>query len=137
MQKHFPIKLLKYSLFIYILLLNTVLPQTGRANYQILGISVEGNKSADATTIIANSGLKVNDEIEIPGDQTINAIKRLWALNIFSDVAIEVAKQIDNGVFLVIKVKEFYRLADKVFINGNDEISEDDINAKINFVKGI
>lgn len=136
MQKHFPIKLLKYSLFIYILLLNTVLPQTGRANYQILGISVEGNKSADATTIIANSGLKVNDEIEIPGDQTINAIKRLWALNIFSDVAIEVAKQIDNGVFLVIKVKEFYRLADKVFINGNDEISEDDINAKINFVKG-
>lgn len=136
MQKHFPIKLLKYSLFIYILLLNTVLPQTGRANYQILGISVEGNKSADATTIIANSGLKVNDEIEIPGDQTINAIKRLWALNIFSDVAIEVAKQIDNGVFLVIKVKEFSRLADKVFINGNDEISEDDINAKINFVKG-
>lgn len=136
MQKHFPIKLLKYSLFIYLLLLNNVLPQTGRANYQILGVSVEGNKSADATTIIANSGLKVNDEIEIPGDQTINAIKRLWALNIFSDVAIEVAKQIDNGVFLVIKVKEFYRLADKVFINGNDEISEDDINAKINFVKG-
>ncbi len=136
MQKHFPIKLLKYSLFIYILLLNNVLPQTGRANYQILGVSVEGNKSADATTIIANSGLRVNDEIEIPGDQTINAIKRLWALNIFSDVAVEIAKQIDNGVFLVIKVKEFNRLADQVFIQGNDEISDDDINAKINFVKG-
>ncbi|MFH0734758.1 MAG: outer membrane protein assembly factor BamA [bacterium] len=136
MLKHFPIKLLKYSLFIYLLLLTNVLPQTGRANYQILGISVEGNRSADAATIIANSGLKVNDEIEIPGDATIDAIKRLWALNIFSDVSIEIAKQIESGVFLTIKVKEFYRLADKVFIVGNDEIDEDDINAKINFVKG-
>ena len=66
-----------------------------RENYKILGISVEGNKTADANTIIANSGLKVGDEIEIPGDQTLNAIKRLWKLGLFtSDVQIVIDKKI-------------------------------------------
>lgn len=135
MQKPISCKLLKYSLFLFFLFSAIIFSQT-REHFQILGISVEGNKTTDATIVIANSGLKVNDEIDVPGDETINAIKRLWNLNIFSDVAIEVAKQIDNGVFLVIKVKEFPRLADKVYLKGNDEIDEDDINAKINFVKG-
>jgi outer membrane protein insertion porin family len=135
MQKPISCKLLKYSLFLFFLFSAVIFSQT-REHFQILGISVEGNKTTDATIVIANSGLKVNDEIDVPGDETINSIKRLWNLNIFSDVAIEVAKQIDNGVFLVIKVKEFPRLADKVYLKGNDEIDEDDINAKINFVKG-
>ena len=55
-------------------------------SYKILGISVEGNSSAEPSVIIASSGLKVNDEIQIPSDATINAIKRILALNIFSDV---------------------------------------------------
>lgn len=135
MQKPISCKLLKHSLFLFFLFSAVIFSQT-REHFQILGISVEGNKTTDATIVIANSGLKVNDEIDVPGDETINSIKRLWNLNIFSDVAIEVAKQIDNGVFLVIKVKEFPRLADKVYLKGNDEIDEDDINAKINFVKG-
>lgn len=64
-----------------------LLPQTQNSS-TILGLSVEGNKSAEASTIIANSGLKIGDEVTIPGDKTINAIKQLWALNIFSDVQI-------------------------------------------------
>ncbi|MDP3684602.1 MAG: hypothetical protein Q8S01_11800, partial [Ignavibacteria bacterium] len=60
--------------------------QTAPKTFKILGISVEGNTSADARTIVANSGLKIGDEIQIPGDQTIGAIKQLWSLNIFSTV---------------------------------------------------
>ncbi|MCW8960061.1 MAG: hypothetical protein OQK29_00775, partial [Ignavibacteriaceae bacterium] len=63
-------------------------PQGTQKSYKILGISVEGNKSADAATIIANSGLKVGGEIQIPGDQTLNAIIQLCALNIFSYIQI-------------------------------------------------
>jgi len=66
----------------------TSFPQGTQKSYKILGISVEGNKSADAATIIANSGLKVGSEIQVPGDQTLSAIKQLWTLNIFSDVQI-------------------------------------------------
>ena len=52
--------------------------QTVTKSYKILGISVVGNKSADAAIIIANSGLKIADEIQIPGDKTLNAIKQLF-----------------------------------------------------------
>lgn len=122
-------------LFALLFAQSNLISQTARTSYKILGISVEGNKSADARTIIANSGLKVGDEIQVPGDQTLNAIKKLWALNIFSDVQIMIDKQISDGVFLLIKVDEYPRV-EKVIVNGNDEISSSDIEEKINFRTG-
>ena len=59
-----------------------------RKVYKILGISVEGNVLSDANTILFNSGLKVGQDIEIPGEQTVNAIKNLWNLGIFNDIQI-------------------------------------------------
>ncbi len=135
MQISTPSTLLKFSLIFLILLSAEVTPQFNRANYQILGITVEGNKSADASTIIANSGLKIGNEIQVPGDATMNAINRLWSLNIFADVEIEIEKKIDNGVFLLIRVKEYPRI-EKVVIEGEDEIDEDDILEVVNFVRG-
>jgi len=103
--------------------------------YKILGISVSGNKSADPATIILNSGLNIGDEIQIPGDQTLNAIRQLWSLNIFSDVQIVIDKKITEGVFLLIKVQEYPRL-ERVVIKGNDAIGTDDIEQKITFLRG-
>ena len=103
--------------------------------YKILGISVEGNKSADASTIISSSGLKIGDEVQIPGDQTLNAIRQLWSLNIFSDVQIINERQVADGIFLLIKVEEYPRL-EKVVVEGNDEIDTDDIMEKVNFLRG-
>ncbi len=123
-------------LFVVLLIFNSLTyAQFERVNYKILGISVEGNKTADAGTIIANSGLKEGGELELPGDATNNAIKRLWGLGIFDDVQIFIDKKIDNGVFLLIKVKEFQRM-EKVIFRGNDEIDDDDINKEISFMSG-
>lgn len=128
--------LLKYSLLILVFLSADLLSQTERANYRILGIRVDGNVTADANTIIANSGLKINDEIEVPGDATINAIKRLWALNIFTaDIEIVIEQQVQDGVFLLIKLQEHPRIEDFA-ISGNDEIDDDDIEEKILFRRG-
>jgi outer membrane protein insertion porin family len=110
-------------------------PQGTQKSYKILGISVEGNKSTDATTIIANSGLKVGSEIQVPGDQTLNAIRQLWTLNIFSDIQILIDREIAEGVFLLIKVDEYPRL-ERVVIEGNDEIDTDDIEKKVTFLRG-
>ncbi len=110
-------------------------PQGTQKSYKILGISVEGNKSTDATTIIANSGLKVGSEIQVPGDQTLNAIRQLWTLNIFSDIQILIDREIDEGIFLLIKVEEYPRL-ERVVIEGNDEIDTDDIEKQITFLRG-
>jgi len=109
--------------------------QETQKNYKILGISVEGNKSADAATIIANSGLRVGNEIQIPGDQTLNAIRQLWSLNIFSDVQIIKEQEVNDGVFLLIKVVEYPRL-ERVVIEGNDEIDVEDIEKTITFLRG-
>lgn len=110
-------------------------PQINRANYNILGISVEGNITADAKTIIANSGLNEGKEIEIPGDATNNAIKRLWKLGIFEDIQIVIDKKVSDGVFLLIKVKELSRL-EKTILRGNDELDDDDIEKEISFISG-
>ncbi|NOX67537.1 MAG: outer membrane protein assembly factor BamA [Chlorobi bacterium] len=101
-----------------------------------MGITVEGNTTADVSTIIANSGLKVGDEIEIPGDQTLNAIRRLWKLGLFtSDIQIEIEKKVGDGVFLVIKVNEYPRI-EKYIFRGNDELDDEDLDKVVTFVSG-
>lgn len=107
--------------------------------YVILGVSVEGNQSGDAQTIIAQSGLSKGQKITLPSDELRRAMARLWQQNIFSDVSIDVAKiasQADGteGLFLVIKVKELPRL-DTIFYEGNEELSRADIEKSIRFYK--
>ena len=130
-----PMRLLKYFIILFILVSATAIFSQQRTTYKILGLAVDGNKSSDANTIIVSTGLKIGDEIQVPGDKTINAIKNLWALNIFSDVQIVIDKQLNDGVFLLIKVKEYPRL-ERVVIEGNDEIDTDDIEKKITFLRG-
>lgn len=127
----------QYSFFLTIIFLISIslFAQAQKESYKILGISVVGNKSADATTVIANTGLRINDELVIPSDQLNNAIKRLWNLGIFEDVQILIDKKIDTGVFLLIKVAEYPRLEKFVF-EGYDELSEDKLNKLVTIVRG-
>ncbi|MEK7819466.1 MAG: outer membrane protein assembly factor BamA [Bacteroidota bacterium] len=103
--------------------------------FKILGISVEGNSTAEPAAIILNSGLKVGSEISIPSEDTRNAMNRLWGLRIFSDIQILVERTVGDGIYLLIKVVEHPRL-DKVEIEGEDEVSENDLTKKITILKG-
>jgi len=134
-MKRFSRKLTNLIIVVSILISAKSFAQNKQVVYNVLGIRVEGSTSADPSTIIANSGLRVGDEIKVPGDKTINAIKRLWSLNIFSDIRLIAEKKIGNGIFLLIKVKEYPRI-EKAEVEGNDEISTDDIREKISFVRG-
>jgi len=115
---------------------NTVRPQGTKPEvYKILGISVEGNKTTEAGAIIANSGLRVGDEITVPGGQTGAAITRLWALKIFSDVQILIENRVADGVYLLIRVKEHPRF-ERVEFSGNSEKDDGDLQKKISLVRG-
>ena len=103
--------------------------------FKILGISVEGQRSGDPSAIIANTGLKVGGEITIPSEQTKLAIQRLHNLRIFDDVQIFIENKVQDGVYLLIKVKENPRL-ERIDVTGNDELDQDEILKKINLVKG-
>ena len=97
-------------------------------------ITIEGNLSADASSIRLNSGLSAG--MNITGDDIQQAIKNLWALRIFEDIQIYVTNQSIDGIDLLIKVKEYPRL-DNVIITGIDELSEDDIKDEINSYRGM
>jgi outer membrane protein insertion porin family len=103
--------------------------------YKILGLSVEGAVFADPAAIIANTGLRVGEQITLPGDQAAQAVRKLWSLKIFDDVRIGIDRKAADGVFLVISVKEYPRF-ERVEIKGNDELSESDILKKVNLIRG-
>ncbi|RMH64167.1 MAG: outer membrane protein assembly factor BamA [Calditrichaeota bacterium] len=100
----------------------------------INAITVEGNKTADASTIRLNSGLVVGESIT--GDDIQKAVKNLWSLNIFEDIQVYIVNQSAAGIDLLIKVKEYPRL-NKVFISGADELGEDDIREALNTYRGM
>ena len=102
--------------------------------YKILGISVEGQRSGEPSAIIANTGLKIDGEITIPSEQTKLAIQRLYNLRIFDDVQIFIENRVQDGIYLLIKVKENPRL-ERIDVTGNDEMDQDDILKKIDLSK--
>lgn len=103
--------------------------------YKVLGLSVEGNVTSDASAVILTSGIRTGDELVVPGDATQKAISKLWALRLFSDVQILIDREVGDGVFLKIKVKEYPRL-ERITINGNDEFSTEDVEGKVGLIKG-
>ena len=56
--------------------------------YIIADLNISGIKYLDKTVLVQLSGLKVGDEVEVPGEAITNAIKKLWKQGLFSDVQI-------------------------------------------------
>jgi len=103
--------------------------------WKILGISVEGTMTADPSTIAFTSGLRVGDEIVVPGDATQRAISKLWNLRLFSDIQLLIDRQIGDGIYLKIKVEEYPRL-ENIVITGNRKFKDDDIRNKVGLIRG-
>ncbi len=103
--------------------------------FRILGITVEGNRTSDASAIIANSGLRTGDEVTIPGDRFPQAIRQLHALRIFRNIAIEIESRTTDGIYLVIKVEEHPRLERIEFV-GNAKVKERDLRNAVSISRG-
>ncbi|MCX6640105.1 MAG: outer membrane protein assembly factor BamA [bacterium] len=100
---------------------------------RLLGLSVEGNKTADEGLIRANSGLIVGSEIT--GDDIQLAIKQIWKLGLFSDVQVILEKEVPDGAFFKIIVAEYPRL-DKIEVSGNKKLKKDEIETAVDFLPG-
>ncbi len=101
---------------------------------KIASIAVEGNRTAEASSIRLNSGLITGSEIAREDLQ--KAVKNLWSLGLFSDVKIFVTGQSADGIDILIRVIEYPRLQ-TLEITGNDEIDSDDIDKEILTYKGM
>jgi outer membrane protein insertion porin family len=104
--------------------------------YILAPIRVEGVQFLDPNAIIAITGLKEGDKINIPGDQISNAIKRIWDQGLIGDVEVVVDKIEGNQIFLVFILKERPRLSNYIFNKGVKKGEKEDLLEKIDHTRG-
>ncbi|SFN27439.1 Beta-barrel assembly machine subunit BamA [Salegentibacter flavus] len=93
------------------------LPISDGEKYILGEIKVTGNVSYNEQTVIAYTGLKKGEEIYIPGDKLSNVLKKLWKLDLFSDINFYLTN-VENGVAdLELEIQEVPKLS-KVRIQG-------------------
>ncbi len=112
-------------------------PQTVSGNdnqYEIGGITVIGTELLDQGALIQLCGLKVGDKISIPGEETGDAIKKLWKQKLFSEIEISAVKIQEKNVFLEIKIKEQPRMS-RFSFEGVKKSEADNLREKINLYK--
>ncbi len=102
--------------------------------YIIKEIKVEGVDHLDHNTLIALSGLKIGDQIEIPGDNLTDAIKKIWNENIIGDIQLYIDKVEGDQISLVFVLVEKPRLG-KVFLRGIKKKEEKDIKSGLRLAR--
>ncbi|MFN0048755.1 MAG: outer membrane protein assembly factor [Cytophagales bacterium] len=103
--------------------------------YKIGGISVSGTQYLDPNAIIAITGLKVGDEVQVPGEQITAAINKLWDQGILGDIQFRVLKVEGDQIFFDVYLKERARLSKFAFF-GIKKTEQDELKEKIKLNKG-
>ena len=103
--------------------------------YEIGGITVEGADNLDVRMVQLIAGLKVGDQILVPGDKISTAIDKLWKQGMFEDVQITAPRIQNNLIFLNIKLSQRPRLS-KFQFKGIKKSDVDKIREEIKLVVG-
>lgn len=103
--------------------------------YTIANIKVEGAQNLNAGTLVSLSKLEVGEQIQIPGDQITDAVKKLWEQNMFSDVQILYEKIEGDKIHLIIKLQEQPRLSEVEF-SGSRKTEADELREKLPLKRG-
>ncbi|HNR43054.1 MAG TPA: outer membrane protein assembly factor BamA [Bacteroidales bacterium] len=103
--------------------------------YIIGGVSVSGVRFLDANALIGLSGLRIGQEVSVPGDELTSAVRKLWDQGLFSDVRITILRQVADTVYLDISLQERPRIS-SIRYNGLKNSEAQDITGKINLPVG-
>jgi outer membrane protein insertion porin family len=112
-----------------------IIDYTNPFDYIIGGVSVSGVRFLDTNALIGISGLRIGQEIAVPGEAITTAVKKLWQQGLFSDVRINITKTVADTVFLDILLQERPRIS-SVKYNGLKNSEIQDLAAKINMPVG-
>jgi outer membrane protein insertion porin family len=111
------------------------LPIGEEAKLYTLGtISVTGSQTYNENTVIAFTGLKVGEEIYVPGERISAVVKKLWELKLFSDIRVFVADIRGSVVDIEINITEVPTV-DDITINGLKKNKVKDIKEELKFAK--
>ena len=104
-------------------------------SYELGGISVKGLKKFEDETVIVFTGLKVGQQIKLPGDKLTSAIKKLYETKQFSNVEVYIAKIDGNTAYLEFEVQELPQL-NNVTIQGVKKNKAKDLQADAELKRG-
>ncbi|HUX94355.1 MAG TPA: outer membrane protein assembly factor BamA [Bacteroidales bacterium] len=104
-------------------------------DFVIGGVTVTGVRFLDPNALIGISGLRLGQEITIPGDELKLAVQKLWQQGLFSDVRISISRTSLDTVFLDITLQERPRIS-SVKYNGLKKSESQDLVEKINLPVG-
>ncbi|MGB8376612.1 MAG: outer membrane protein assembly factor BamA [Salegentibacter sp.] len=122
-------KILTLVAFCFIFSISTQaqdLPLAGGTKYTIGDITVTGTTTYNEQTVIAYTGLKKGEEIYIPGQRLSKIIKKLWDLDLFSDINFYITNVEGNVADLELEIKEVPQLAN-VRIQGVKKQKKDEL----------
>lgn len=105
------------------------------AEYRIAGLTVLGADFTDVQAVKLFTGLRVGDDVTIPGDRISEAVRNLWNQRLFSDVSVELAEKRGDDVYLVIRVVEMPRLTQYAF-SGVKRGEQETLRGKLDLVRG-
>jgi len=88
------------------------LPLGQGKKYTIGKIEVTGMVSYNEQTVVAFTGLKPGEEIFIPGDRLSKVLKKLWDLNLFSDINFYITNVEGDVADLELEIVEVPELAE-------------------------
>ncbi|UJH90884.1 outer membrane protein assembly factor BamA [Antarcticibacterium sp. 1MA-6-2] len=111
------------------------LPLGQGIKYTIGEIKVTGADSYNDQTVIAFTGLKKGDELFIPGDRLSKVLKKLWDLNLFSDINFYITNVEGNVADLELEITEVPEL-DEIRIQGIKKSPREELIKENNLTPG-
>ncbi len=103
--------------------------------YIVAGINIEGADDVSPQLVKALIGIKENQEIQIPGDELRDAIKRLWEHGLFQDVSVVIDSVYGNRIWLTFKVVK-QPLISGFIIEGVSKSDADEVSEILEQYKG-
>ena len=99
------------------------------------GINVSGVEGYEDYVLTGISGLSVGEQVEVPGDDITNAVKRYWKHGLFSKVAVAADSIVGDKLYLHIYLSVRPRISNINYI-GLKKSEREDMEQKLGMVKG-
>ncbi|MFV0346192.1 MAG: outer membrane protein assembly factor [Bacteroidales bacterium] len=103
--------------------------------YIIADIEISGINYLDKDRLKTFTGLRVGQEVEVPGTEISAAIRNLWQRGLFSDVDISIAKIEGKQIWLDVMLTEIPRLT-SVQYKGLKKGEKEDLDKKLSLIPG-
>ncbi|WP_456421679.1 outer membrane protein assembly factor BamA [Lutibacter sp.] len=103
--------------------------------YELGGITVKGLQKFEEETVKVFTGLKVGQQIKLPGDKLTSAIKKLYETKQFSNVEVYISKIDGDVAYLEFEVQELPQL-NNVTIQGVKKNKASDLQKDAELKKG-